>query len=88
MFAGILQAILMFGPGIITAVESLFSHKPKSGSEKLNASVQLILQGLAVGHIIDPQHIGQPETDLASDVSNAIVKYYNARGVFLTSAGS
>ena len=82
MFAGILQVILMFGPGIVQAVEGLFSHKPKSGAEKLNASVQLILQGLAVAHIIDPQQIGQAETDLATEISNAVVKYSNARGIF------
>ena len=82
MFTAILQAALIFGPSIVQAVERLFSHKPKSGADKLNASVQLILQGLAVAHVIDPQQIGQPETDLATEISNAVVKYSNARGIF------
>ena len=82
MWGVIISAVLALVPGIVQAVETLFSKQPKSGSEKLNASVQLVLQGLAVGHIIDPQQIGQPETDLATEISNAIVKYNNARGIF------
>jgi hypothetical protein len=82
MWGVIISAVLALIPGIVQAVETLFANRPKSGTEKLNASVQLVLQGLAVGHIIDPQHIGQPETDLATEISNAIVKYNNARGIF------
>jgi len=82
MFAAIVTAVLTLLPGIVQAFETLFSKQPKSGAQKLNAGVQLTLQGLAVAHLIDPQQIGQPETDLATEISNAIVKYNNARGVF------
>jgi len=86
MWTVVIQAILAFGPGIVQAVEALFSKKPRSGADKLNASIQLILQGLAVAHVIDPEQIGQPETDLATEISNAIVKYNNARGIFTHSS--
>lgn len=82
MWGILVSAIVQMLPNIIGAVETLFSKKPKSGAEKLNATTQLVLNGLALAKIVDPAQIGQPEIDLAQDVSSAIVKYNNARGIF------
>jgi hypothetical protein len=87
MWGILISAVVQMLPGIIGAVEALFTHQPKSGLEKLNATTQLVINGLAIAHIIDPKQIGDPEVALAQEVSTAIVKYNNARGIFNHLAG-
>jgi hypothetical protein len=82
MFTLILEAIVKFGPPIVAGVEALFSHKAKSGTQKLSLTVDLVLEGLEAAEVIDSKDIGQPEIDLATGISNAIVKYNNDRGIF------
>lgn len=86
MWELIVRAVITLIPMLVKGVESFKNWGAKAGADKLNTVTQMALNGLAVAHVIDPQHIGEPETTLVQDVSNAIVKYYNARGVFTKSA--
>jgi hypothetical protein len=86
MWELIVRAVITLIPMLVKGVESFKNWGSKAGSDKLNTVTQMALNGLAVAHIIDPTKIGEPETTLVQDVSNAIVKYYNKRGVFTTSA--
>ncbi len=72
--------ILTLIPSLVGAIEGLF--KPKTGPAKLNAVINLAEQALLLAGIVDPKHIGDAERALFVDVSNAIVKYNNAKGIF------
>lgn len=82
MWQAIVGAIVALVPPIVGAIETLFGKKKAAGAEKLNAVIQLVLNGLAVGKIIVPQDIGEAETQLVQDIANAVVKYNNAKGFF------
>jgi len=82
MWAAIVGAIVTLVPPIVGAIETLFGKKKAAGAEKLNAVVQLVLNGLAVGKVIVPQDIGEAETELVRDIANAVVKYNNTKGIF------
>lgn len=86
MWELIVRAVITLIPMLVKGVEGFKNWGNKAGADKLNTVTQMALNGLAVAHVIDPQHIGEPETTLVQDVSTAIVKYYNKRGVFTTSA--
>ena len=68
-------------PTLVSAIESLF--KPKTGPAKLNAVINLAEQALTLAGTIDPAKIGDAERALFVDISNAIVKYNNAEGIFI-----
>ena len=86
MWASLVMTLVPMLPTFISAIESLFSPKPKSGPQKLAAVQQLALQAVSLAGIIDPKQIGQNEQTLVQDITNAIVKYNNARGVFTHAA--
>lgn len=86
MLQSLLPILLQILPGIVQAVETLFSKKPKSGAAKLNAGTQLALNALALAHVIEPKDVGDAEVALAQDVQTAIVKYENATGHFVHGA--
>jgi hypothetical protein len=75
--------VLTLIPTLVHAVEGLF--KAKTGPAKLNGVINLAEQALTLAGTIDPKNIGDAERVLFADVSNALVKYNNAKGIFLTS---
>ena len=76
--------VLSLVPSLVHAVESLF--KPKTGASKLNAVLNLAEQAVTLAGVVNPKDIGDAERALFVDISNAIVKYNNAKGVFTKSA--
>ncbi len=86
MWGILVSALVPLLPSLILQIESLFSSKPKSGAQKLATVQQLALEAVTLAGIIDPKHIGQNEETLVQDITNAIVKYNNARGVFTHAA--
>lgn len=76
--------VLSLVPSLVQAIESLF--KPKTGASKLNAVINLAEQALTLSGTIDPKNIGDAERALFVDISNAVVKYNNAKGIFVKSA--
>ena len=88
MIPVLLPVLLQFLPELVNSVESLSGHKaaatgqPMTGTAKLNAVTTLAMSAVQMAGIIDPKHIGQPEAQLAQDLTNAIVKYSNCKGTF------
>lgn len=82
MWATLIPVVIQMIPSLVGGVESLFSHKAKSGAEKLNAVQTLALNAVQLAGIVDPSHIGDPERRLVAEISGAIVAYNNSRGVF------
>jgi hypothetical protein len=71
---------LVVAPTIVQSVETLFSHKPKSGPAKAEAALAMAQQGLVAALGIDPSAFGDAEKALVSGINNAVVAYYNAKG--------
>ena len=88
MLPVLLPVLLQVMPGFVISIEELSHHKaaatgkPMTGAEKLNTVTSLAMTLLQAASIVDPKHVGQSEVALAQEVTNAIVKYSNAKGAF------
>lgn len=74
------QLVVTFAPTVIGLVERLFSKKPKSGPQKKALVLNIIQTAIAGAIGIDSGAFGAPEQELISEVNDAVVKYYNAKG--------
>ena len=83
-----LPKLLISLPSIIMGIEKLFEVKPKSGEEKFALVQSLALDGINLAAGIDPVAVPASATSaFVKDIINAIVKYFNAVGVFKTTSG-
>jgi hypothetical protein len=68
------------GPQVLTATETLFSKKPKSGPQKAQAALAMAQAALTAALGIDPKAFGPAEITLVKGINDQIVAYYNTKG--------
>ena len=79
--------LLISLPSIIMGIEKLFEDKPKSGQEKFALVQALALDSVNLAAGLDPVAVPASATsEFVKDIINAIVKYFNAVGVFKTTS--
>jgi hypothetical protein len=77
-----LATIVMNAPKIVSIVETLFHHKPKSGSQKMALAKQLCTLGLKAAELLPANaDVKQLET-LAQAILEGAVTDANASGEF------
>jgi len=76
--------LLQFIPSLVHGVESLVGHnsQPLSGEQKLQTVVQMVMTGLTAAGVVLPNEVGDKEKQLVTDVTNDVVAYFNAKGIF------
>lgn len=86
----IASAVLGLLPSLVQGVENLFNLKgavPQSGAQKADTVANLAQNALVLAGVIDAGHFGQPEMNLVANVRDALVTYFNTKGIFQTSSG-
>ena len=80
-----LPKLLISLPNLIIGIEKLFEDKPKSGQEKLLLVQNCALDSINLAAGLNPVAVPASATsEFVKDIIGAIVKYFNAAGVFKT----
>jgi hypothetical protein len=77
-----LATIIMNAPKIVSIVETLFHHKPKSGSQKMALAKQLCTLGLKAAELLPANADVHKLEDLAQQILEGAVTDANTSGEF------